>query len=140
VGAILRLVETEDFLRFGFIPEFVGRFPIVAALNGLDQDDLVRILTEPRNALVKQYERLFEMEGVRLEFTEDALRAIAETAIKKGTGARALRSILETLMLDVMYDIPSQRNVTACRIDRPVVEGHTEPELVRQETLAAHSA
>lgn len=140
IGDILRRVETEDLLRFGFIPEFIGRFAVVATLDGLGEDDLVRILTEPRNALVKQYERFFEMEHVRLEFTPDALRAVAETAIKKKTGARALRSILEHMMLDVMYEIPSARNVTACRITRSVVEGKSEPELVREPVSTAHSA
>jgi ATP-dependent Clp protease ATP-binding subunit ClpX len=140
VGETLRQVETEDLLRFGFIPEFIGRFPIVSTLDGLEESDLVRILTEPRNALVKQYERFFEMEHTRLEFSTDALKAIAEAAIKKGTGARALRSILETMMLDVMYEIPSQRDVSSCRITREVVEGKVEPELVRAPMPVIHSA
>ena len=140
IGDVLRLVETEDLLRFGFIPEFIGRFAVVATLDGLNEDDLVRILTEPRNALVKQYERFFEMEHVQLEFTPEALRAVAETAIRKKTGARALRSILEHMMLDVMYDIPSEKNVTACRITREVVEGKSAPVLVRDPISTAHSA
>ena len=101
-------------------------------MSGLEEDDLTRILTEPRNALVKQYERFFEMEGVKLDFSPDALRAVASVAMKKGTGARALRSILEDLMLDVMYDLPSEENVSHCKITRDVVEGRTEPELVRR--------
>ena len=140
IGDVLQHVEAEDLLKYGFIPEFIGRFPVVATLNGLNEADLVRILTEPRNAIVKQYQRFFEMEGVRLEFTEDALQAIAQMAIKKATGARALRSILENMMLDVMYDIPSQKNVSVCRIKREVVEGKAQPELIRNPDSISKSA
>ena len=137
---VLQRVESEDLLKYGFIPEFIGRFPVIATLNGLNEADLVRILTEPRNAIVKQYQRFFEMEGTRLEFAPDALQAIAQLAIKKGTGARALRSILENMMLDVMYEIPSQKNVSVCRITREVVEGKAQPELVRGSDSISKSA
>ena len=140
IGQVLSMVETEDLLKFGFIPEFIGRFPVIATLDGLHERDLVRILTEPRNALVKQYQRFFEMENVQLTFTPDSLQAIAETAIKKGTGARALRSILEEMMLDVMYEITSERHVSVCRITRAVVEGEREPELIRQTDMIGKSA
>ncbi len=140
IGDVLQHVETEDLLKYGFIPEFIGRFPVIATLNGLSEADLIRILTEPRNAIVKQYQRFFEMEGTRLEFTTDALQVIAQTAIKKGTGARALRSILENMMLDVMYDIPSQKNVSVCRITREVAEGKAQPELVRNPDSMTKSA
>ena len=106
---ILQHVEPEDLLNFGFIPEFVGRLPMVTTLAELTEDQLVSILTEPKNALTKQYAKLLAMEGVDLEFTPDALRELAAQAIKKGTGARALRGLIEKLMLDVMYDVPEQR-------------------------------
>jgi ATP-dependent Clp protease ATP-binding subunit ClpX len=131
VGELLALVETEDLLKFGFIPEFIGRFPVTTTLHGLAEADLVRVLTEPKNALVKQYQEFFKMEGVRLKVTPDALEEIARRAIRKGTGARALRSILETMMLDVMYDVPSESNVSECLITREVVEGKQTPVLVR---------
>lgn len=130
-GEMLQFVETEDLVKFGFIPEFIGRFPVVSSLHALKEADLVRILTEPKNALIKQYEELFKMEGVKLTFTPEALQETAKKAIRKGTGARALRSILETLMLDVMYDIPSETNVTECVISGEVVEGKQTPLLVR---------
>jgi endopeptidase Clp ATP-binding regulatory subunit ClpX len=113
---MLEQVQPEDLLRFGFIPEFVGRLPVIATLNELREEALVDILTKPKNALVKQYERLFELENVKLKFTEGALRAIAKDAIKRKTGARGLRSILENVMLDVMYEIPSQSNITHHRL------------------------
>ena len=140
VGDALQHVESEDLLKYGFIPEFIGRFPVIATLNGLYESDLVRILTEPRNAIVKQYQRFFEMEGVRLEFQLEALEAIAKRAIKKGTGARALRSILENMMLDVMYDIPSQKDISVCCITRDVVEGKAQPELIRNPDSMSKSA
>jgi len=139
-GEMLQFVETEDLIKYGFIPEFVGRFPVVATLNGLGENDLIRILTEPRNALVKQYQRFFELEGVQLKIEDEALQAIARIALKKGTGARALRSILEDMMLDVMYEIPSEGNITACRIDCSVVEGKTKPDLIRESNPISQSA
>ena len=123
----LSQVETEDLLEYGFIPEFIGRFPMIAALQGLSEDDLVRVLTEPQNALVKQYQKLFDLEGAELEFMPDALRAIAVRELKKGTGARALRAILETMMMDIMYDLPSENNVGCCVITRDAVEGKGLP-------------
>ncbi len=131
VGETLALVETEDLLKFGFIPEFIGRFAVVGTLHGLTQPDLVRVLTEPKNSLLKQYEKFFGMEGVELKFIPDALQEIAKRATHKGTGARGLRSILETIMLDVMYDVPSEKDVTKCLITREVVEGKQSPILIR---------
>jgi ATP-dependent Clp protease ATP-binding subunit ClpX len=124
---VLREVEPEDLLKFGLIPEFVGRLPIVATLEDLDEEALVKILTEPKNALVKQYQRLFEMEDVRLDFAEDALGAIARRAIARKTGARGLRSILEAILLESMFDLPSLDGVEAIVISREVVEGKAKP-------------
>ena len=110
-------VEPEDLIRYGLIPEFVGRLPVVATLEELDEDSLVKILTEPKNALVKQYGRLFEMESCELELREDALRAIARKAMDRKTGARGLRTILEQVLLDTMYDLPSMENVSKVVVD-----------------------
>jgi ATP-dependent Clp protease ATP-binding subunit ClpX len=126
-GEVLKDVEPEDLLKFGLIPEFVGRLPVVATLEDLDESALIEILTQPKNALVKQYERLFEMEDVRLDFTEDALRAIAGRAIARKTGARGLRSILESILLDPMYDLPGLENVEEIVINREVVDGRAKP-------------
>jgi ATP-dependent Clp protease ATP-binding subunit ClpX len=126
-GQVLKEVEPEDLLKFGLIPEFVGRLPVVATLEDLDEGALVEILTEPKNALVKQYERLFEMEDVRLDFTEDALKAIALKAIARKTGARGLRSIMENILLDSMFDLPGLDNVEEIVINREVVEGRAKP-------------
>ena len=123
-------VETEDLLQFGLIPEFVGRLPVHATLEELDEAALVRILTEPKNALVKQYKKLFEMEEVGLEFREDALNAIAKRAMERKTGARGLRSILEGVLLNVMYDLPSAKDVSKVVIDESVILGASEPMLV----------
>ncbi len=131
LGETLALVETEDLLKFGFIPEFIGRFPVTSTMHGLTEADLVRVLTEPKNALTKQYQEFFKMEGVSLKITPDALLEIAHRAVRKGTGARALRSILETIMLDVMYEVPSETNVVECLITREVVEGKEAPALIR---------
>ncbi len=130
LGELLKRCETEDLLKFGMIPEFIGRVPVLATLEELDEDVLVLILTQPRNSLVKQYKKLFEMEGVELKFTEDALRAIAKEALKRKTGARGLRSIMEEIMLDVMYDIPSKSNIKECVISDDVVTGNKPPVLV----------
>ena len=127
VGEILREVEPEDLLKFGLIPEFVGRLPVIATLEDLDEDSLVEILTEPRNALVKQYQRLFDMEDVRLELTEDALKGIALKAIARKTGARGLRSIMEAILLDPMYELPGLESVEEIVINREVVEGRAKP-------------
>ena len=127
VGEILQGVEPEDLLRFGLIPEFVGRLPVIATLEDLDEDSLVEILTRPRNALVKQYQLLFDMENVRLELTEDALRGIAKRAITRKTGARGLRSIMEAILLDPMYELPGLDAVEEIVINREVVDGNAEP-------------
>jgi len=126
-GEILREVEPEDLLKFGLIPEFVGRLPVVATLEDLDEDALVQILTAPKNALVKQYQRLFEMEDTKLAFSEDALHAIARKAISRKTGARGLRSIMESILLDTMYDLPSEEGAEEVVINGEVVEGRAQP-------------
>ena len=130
-GELLLEVEPDDLLKFGLIPEFVGRLPVVATLHDLDEAALMQILTEPKNALVKQYEKLFEMEDVRLSFTDDALRSIARKAIHRKTGARGLRSIMETNLLDTMFELPSLSGVEEVVINREVVEGRTRPLFVR---------
>ena len=130
VGELLREVEPEDLVAYGLIPEFVGRLPVVATLEELDEDALVQILTQPKNALVKQYQKLFEMEGTELEIREDALRAIARKAMARKTGARGLRTILEHVLLDIMYDLPSMENVSKVVIDETVIEGENEPYII----------
>ncbi|MBO8168761.1 MAG: ATP-dependent Clp protease ATP-binding subunit ClpX [Thermoanaerobacteraceae bacterium] len=133
IGQILKQILPTDLLRYGLIPEFVGRLPVIVTLDALDEEALVRILTEPRNALVKQYQKLFEMDGVTLEFEDEALTAIAQKAIKRDTGARGLRAILEEIMLDVMYDIPSRADVTKCIITKGVIEGKEQPIIITEE-------
>jgi ATP-dependent Clp protease ATP-binding subunit ClpX len=127
IGELMAHVEDEDFLEYGLIPEIIGRLPVVCALHDLDKAALVRILTEPQNALIKQYQKYLELEGVELEFKKEALDAIVELAIKRKTGARALRSILESAMTDIMYDVPSLGNVSGCVITRDVIEGGARP-------------
>lgn len=127
IGDVLTEVEPEDLLKFGLIPEFVGRLPVLATLTDLDEEALIAILTAPRNALVKQYQKLFDMEDVRLEFAEDALSAIAHKAIARKTGARGLRSIMESILLDPMYDLPGLDGAEEIVINREVVEGRAEP-------------
>ncbi|MCG5056228.1 MAG: ATP-dependent Clp protease ATP-binding subunit ClpX [Myxococcales bacterium] len=127
------LARTEDLIKFGMIPEFMGRLPIIVAADELDVEALVEILWRPKNALVKQYQRLFEMEGVKLRFTEDALQSVAEEASRRNAGARGLRAILEEVMLDVMYDIPSLTGVTECVVNRDVVVSRGRPQLVREK-------
>jgi ATP-dependent Clp protease ATP-binding subunit ClpX len=129
---LLAHVEPEDLLGFGLIPEFIGRLPVISTLAPLDEDDLVAILTEPRNAMTKQFAKLFAMEGAELKFTSDALRALARSAIRKGTGARALRSLLEKLMLHIMYELPDREDVAGVTINRAVVEGK-RPALIRRK-------
>jgi len=126
-GEVLREVEPEDLLKFGLIPEFVGRLPVVATLHDLDEDALIEILTKPKNALVKQYQRLFEMEDVKLGIHEDALRQIALKAIQRKTGARGLRSIMESILLDPMYDLPGLQGVEEIVVNKEVVEGRAKP-------------
>lgn len=133
VGELLKEILPQDLLKFGLIPEFVGRLPIVVTLQSLDKNALIQILTEPKNALIKQYQRLFEMDDVLLEVQDNALELIAEKAISRNTGARGLRAILEEIMLGVMYDIPSMTNVEKCIISKDVIENNAEPELVLNE-------
>ncbi|SFM34002.1 ATP-dependent Clp protease ATP-binding subunit ClpX [Ectothiorhodospira mobilis] len=131
---VLFSVEPEDLIKFGLIPEFVGRLPLVATLEELDEDALIRILTEPKNALIKQYHRLFDMEGVEIEFREDALRAVARRAMERKTGARGLRTILEQVLLDSMYDIPSTEGVSKVVIDDAVILGDAKPYLIYENS------
>lgn len=131
IGETLKFVETEDLLKFGFIPEFIGRFSVISALDSLSEDDLIKVLTEPKNALIRQYVEFFNMENVKLRFSDSALREVAREALKKKTGARALRSILEDVMLDVMYEIPSEENITECVITEEVIRGKESPEILR---------
>jgi len=133
LGEILRHILPQDLLKYGLIPEFVGRLPVIVTLDPLTQEDLVRILTEPRNALVKQYEKLFELDGVTLEFQEGALQAIAEETIRRNTGARGLRAILEDIMLNVMYDIPSRGDVAKCTISCDTVVKREPPMIITVE-------
>jgi ATP-dependent Clp protease ATP-binding subunit ClpX len=130
LGELLHDVEPEDLIRYGLIPEFVGRLPVVATLEELDEDALVSILLEPKNALTKQYRKLFDMEGVDLEFRDDALRAVAKRAMKRKTGARGLRTILESVLLDTMYDLPSSTSAKKVVLDEAVVTGETKPYVI----------
>lgn len=130
LGELLKSLQPEDLLRFGLIPEFVGRLPVMVTLEELDEESLVQILTEPKNALVKQYKELLAMDGVDLEFEEEALHLIAKKAIERKTGARGLRSIIEETMLDIMYDIPSREDIEKCIITKETVENKVEPTLV----------
>ena len=130
IGEILRMMMPEDLLKFGLIPEFVGRLPVTVTLESLDESALVKILTEPKNALVKQYQKLLELDGVQLEFKEEALRAVAQAALKRKTGARGLRSIIEEVMCNVMYDVPSRTDVNKCIVTRECIVNKDEPILV----------
>jgi len=133
IGEILSLVEPEDLIKYGLIPEFVGRMPVVATLDELDEPALIKILTEPRNALMKQYQKLLSFDNVRLKFTDGALSAIAKKAIKRKTGARGLRSILEEIMLDVMYEIPSQKGISECLITEDTIVKRERPLLIYEK-------
>jgi len=139
-GAILREVEPEDLLKFGLIPEFIGRLPVLATLEDLDEKALIEILTKPKNALVKQYGRLLEMEGAKLTFTEDALRAIATRAIQRKTGARGLRSILESILLETMFELPGLETVEEVVVNREVAEGRGQPLFIYGERAAEQSS
>ena len=136
VSDVLKSVEPEDLIQFGLIPEFVGRLPVVATLSELDEDALVQILTEPKNSLTKQYEKMFEMEGAAIEFRDDALLAIAKKAMERKTGARGLRSIIENVLLGTMFDLPSLENVSKVVVDEHVVNGENGPILIYQDQLA----
>jgi ATP-dependent Clp protease ATP-binding subunit ClpX len=133
VGELLKDLESEDLLKYGLIPEFVGRLPVVATLEDLDEDALIQILKEPKNALVKQYQKLFEMENIELKFTDDALRAVAKKAIARNTGARGLRSIIENVLLDTMFDVPETENVTEVMVDEEVINNEKKPIMVYKE-------
>ena len=130
-GTILREALPEDFIKFGMIPEFVGRVPVTVALDALNKDDMVHILTEPKNSIVKQYKKLFELDGVQLSFTQDALEAIADKTIQRKTGARGLRAIMESMMMDTMFEIPSDETIKHCTITKAVVEGIGQPKIER---------
>src|SRR5581483_2781485 len=130
IGEVLRHIEPGDLMKFGMIPEFVGRLPVTATLFDLTEDDLVTILTQPKNALVKQYQRLFDLEKVKLHFSKEALRAVAHEAMLRNTGARGLRAILETAMLDIMYEVPYKEGIKECRITEGVILRHEEPQLI----------
>ncbi|SHI31135.1 ATP-dependent protease ATP-binding subunit ClpX [Propionispora hippei] len=132
-GEVLRSILPEDLLRFGLIPEFVGRLPVIVTLDALDEEALIRILLEPKNALVKQYQKFLEMDNVQLEFKEDALRSIATEALKRNTGARGLRAIIEGIMRNVMYEVPSRTDITKCTVTKEVVLNKEEPILVTSE-------
>ena len=134
VDELLAQVMPQDLTKYGLIPEFIGRVPVTVALHSLDEEALVKILSEPKNAIVKQYQKLLELDGVKLEFTEEALRAIAKQAVEQKTGARGLRSIMESVMQDMMYELPSESNVGICTITDKVVENHDDPELVYRDT------
>jgi ATP-dependent Clp protease ATP-binding subunit ClpX len=137
VGETLQSVETEDLVKYGLIPEFIGRLPVVATLTELDEAALMQILTEPKNSLTKQYQKLFEMEGVEIDFREDALRAVAHKAMERKTGARGLRSILENVLLDTMYHIPSEQDVSKVVIDESTITGDSEPIKIYDNTEQA---
>jgi ATP-dependent Clp protease ATP-binding subunit ClpX len=132
VGDLLAMIQPEDLLKYGLIPEFIGRLPVIATLHDLDEPALVRILKEPKNAIIKQYQKYFDLEKVRLKFTDDAVAAIAREALKRGTGARGLRAILEEVMLEIMYELPSIQGLKECVITREVILNHDRPMLVSE--------
>ena len=132
VGDLLAMIQPEDLLKYGLIPEFVGRLPVIATLHDLDEQALVRILKEPKNAIIKQYQKYFDLEKLRLKFTDDAVAAIAKEALKRGTGARGLRAILEEVMLEIMYELPSIQGLKECVITREVILSHEQPILVSE--------
>jgi len=140
IGMVLQDVEPEDLVKFGLIPEFVGRLPVVATLHELDEESLVRILVEPKNALIKQYNHLFEMEGAELDIREEALRAIARRAMARKTGARGLRTILESVLLDSMYELPSLEGVSKVVVDETVIEGEAEPLVLYENAPQSRAA
>ena len=137
---MLGQVQPEDLIKFGLIPEFVGRLPVVATLEELDEEALIKILTEPKNAITKQFKRLFDMEGVELEFRADALSAIAQKALSRKTGARGLRTILEQVLLETMFDLPSLEHVSKVVVDEAVIKGQAEPYLIYQGNMQARAA
>ncbi|SEO59096.1 ATP-dependent Clp protease ATP-binding subunit ClpX [Aquisalimonas asiatica] len=140
MGETLHDVEPQDLIKYGLIPEFVGRLPVIATLDELDEDALIEILSQPKNAVTKQYQKLFEMEGVELEFREEALRAVAQKAMERGTGARGLRTIIENVLLDTMYDIPSMEGVSKVVVDDAVIRGETKPYLIYESPEHSRAA
>jgi ATP-dependent Clp protease ATP-binding subunit ClpX len=138
-GETLADLEPEDLVQYGLIPEFVGRLPVIATLEELDEAALIQILTEPKNALTKQYAKMFDMEGVEIDFREDGLRAVAEKAMERKTGARGLRSILEGVLLDSMYSIPSESGVAKIVVDESVIRGESDPLLVYESQDSARA-
>ncbi|NQT51801.1 AAA family ATPase, partial [bacterium] len=139
-GELLGKVEPEDLVAFGMIPEFIGRLPVISALMPLDAADLMHVMTEPRNALVRQYQKLFQMEDKTLSFSDDALRTIASRALARGTGARALRSLFESVMLDIMYELPSRTDVTEYAITADVLDGTADPGVPKASSPAEKKA
>ena len=137
IGEIIKDVMPEDFVKFGLIPEFIGRVPIVVTLDGLDEEALIRILKEPKNALTRQYHKLFELDGVELEFQEEALEAVARKSLERRTGARGLRSIMEKSLMDLMYRTPSDKTIQKCILTKDAVEGTAEPEVIHGESVPA---
>jgi ATP-dependent Clp protease ATP-binding subunit ClpX len=135
IGEVLKHILPQDLLHYGLIPEFIGRMPVIATLNELSVEDLIQILTEPKNALTKQYKKFFQMDDVELEFTEGALKAIAEKTLEVNTGARGLRSVVEDTILEIMYDLPSQNDIKKCIIDEGVINKSKDPELIREEKI-----
>lgn len=133
LGEILSYVTPDDLVQYGMIPEFVGRFPVIATLDDLSEEDLVRILNEPKNAIIKQYKKLLQLDNIELEITTDALYAIARKALKKGTGARALKSVFEEIMIDIMFEIPSSKDIEKVIVTREAVEGTEKPRMVMRE-------
>jgi ATP-dependent Clp protease ATP-binding subunit ClpX len=138
-GAIFQYAQPEDLLKYGLIPEFVGRLPVISTLRSLTEEDLIRILTEPKNALVRQYRQFFRYDKVDLNFTEESLKAVAELALERGTGARGLRSILETALLPTMYELPSRSDVSKCVVDADTVRDGVQPSLVTSSGNAKYS-
>lgn len=133
VGEILRHVLPQDFIKFGMIPEIIGRVPVVVSLNPLDKETLVRILQEPKNSIIKQYKKLFELDGVELSFSDEAVEAIAEKSLERKTGARGLRAIMETSMMDMMYTVPSDETIEKCVVTKGTIEGDGEPDIIRRD-------
>jgi ATP-dependent Clp protease ATP-binding subunit ClpX len=140
IGELLKAVQPEDLLKYGLIPEFVGRLPIIAALHDLDEDALVEILTKPKNALVKQYSKLLDLDGVKLSFTDKALRAVAKRAMERSSGARGLRSVLESAMLDIMFELPSMEGPKEVRVGEETIVNGERPLVVLEKNKARPTA
>lgn len=136
MGEVLKEVMPEDFIKFGLIPEFIGRVPVVVTLDSLDEEALIRILKEPKNSLTKQYDKLFELDGVQLEFQDEALETVARKSLERKTGARGLRAIMEHTLMDLMYKTPSDDTIRKCIVTKEAVEGTGEPEIIHGEAKA----